>query len=128
MYFIHHFAHLKSLARAQEWMSYLGFGPCELQVHPSATPWMTVSIDAAQRAEVQLLINALERSEPNSFPSFWDLGRRPALAVRHVRTDAPESSERPKASSIGWHPPDAESGYDPDLQRIRDAMSHSRMP
>ncbi|MHC5538306.1 hypothetical protein ACYOEI_08765 [Singulisphaera rosea] len=128
MYFIHHFAHLKSLARAQEWMSYLGFGPHEFQAHPSTTPWMTVSIDAAQRAEVQLLFNALERSEPNSFPGFWDLGRRPALATSPLLPDETSTNERPKVSSIGWHPPDVESGYDPDLQRIRDAMSHSRMP
>lgn len=122
MYFTHHFAHAETAMRARTWMSLLGFGPHQFQTNTHGFPRITAQVDPAQLAEIHLLINALERSEPDSFPSFWDESRRV-----HPRNHAPEelpAAERTKSDSavLGWHPPDIGLEIDPAIRRLREAM------
>jgi hypothetical protein len=106
MYFTHHFAHLETLSRAHSWLAQLGFKAHQIEMHKTGTPRIVLSIEPYQWAEVSLLIGAVECTDPDGFPSLWDLPRL-------HRNDSPEHPEAiPNApcpchsAAIGWHPLD----------------------
>ncbi len=91
MYYIHHFAHHETLRRACDWLGQLGFHPDRPMPGDADVPWLTISVPTSQLAEVELLVNAAENSDPLGWPSFWDeAGRRTAAWMSHPagRTDA----------------------------------------
>lgn len=124
MYFTHHFANAETMTRARSWLAHLGYGPHQFQTRTAGTPTVTISVPASQWAEVGLLINALERSDPDGFRSFWEDSRRPH--VGHPGDEEIALAERatPQSAIIGWHPQDATLSADPELRRVLEGMSH----
>jgi hypothetical protein len=106
MYFTHHFARQETLARAHSWLAQLGFKPHQLERHNGGTPRIALSIDPYQWAEVSLLIAAVECTDPNGFPSFWDQPRSHRISSRE-HPEATAIALRPgRSAAIGWHPLD----------------------
>jgi hypothetical protein len=104
MYWTHHFSHHDTLGRARSWIEQLGFAPDRIEVHADGVPRLTVTGTPHEIAEVGMLINALERSDPRGWPSFWDVAR-----LNHVYPSARPEPAAPAAAAatvIGWHPPD----------------------
>jgi hypothetical protein len=106
MYFTHHFAHQETLNRARSWLTELGFRPEQVESRTTGFPRLSIRIARQQLAEIELLLHAIERSDPDGSPSFW---YAPTGAWRPSRDEEASGSPAPtKAHSfaIGWHPPD----------------------
>jgi hypothetical protein len=120
MYYTHHFAHHETLRRACDWLARLGFHADHTRSESGGTPWLAIPVGPGQYAEVALLVNAVERTDPQGWPSFWD-----EAALTHSapgaagRTDGPALAEAHHAV-IGWHPIDTVG--DADLDAFREAM------
>jgi hypothetical protein len=123
MYYIHHFAHHETLRRACDWLGQLGFHPDGPMPGKADSPWLTLSIAAGQLAEVELLVNAAENTDPLGWPGFWD---EAGLARGRTRVSSHEPHpprERTGRVAIGWHPIDAADILDrAELERLREAM------
>jgi hypothetical protein len=104
MYITHHFAHPETLSRARSWLTHLGYKPHQIETHAEGLPRLAMSIEPYQLGEVSMLINAVERTDTDGFPSFWDLARQPHVA----RVEDSGSDERHPVhrTAIGWHPCD----------------------
>jgi hypothetical protein len=107
MYYTHHFAHRQNLSRARAWLTQLGFGPHQIEASESGIPRITVAAEPARFAEIRTLVNALERSDPDGFPSFWDEARHTPCASVPSAEPAMPAPVRAASVAIGWHPPDS---------------------
>jgi hypothetical protein len=103
------------LSRARRWLVQLGFEPSQIEVHTDGIPRIALAIEPGRFAEVELVINAVELTDPRGWPSFWDLAQQ-----AHVYPDStePVATERAElhqahATVIGWHP------LDPDRHEAR---------
>ncbi len=90
MYYIHHFAHHETLRRACDWLGQLGYRPSVPGPGEAASPWLTLNVPTARLAEVELLVNAAENSDPLGWPSFWDEARLPHSAPGRASVRADE--------------------------------------
>ena len=106
MFYTHHFAHHETLSRAHSWLTRLGFRADRPNTHTEGIPRLTLSVEPSRLAEVVMLLNAVERSDPEGWPSFWENARKSHPgSVTHECTPTPEAA-RPKTVPIGWHPVD----------------------
>jgi hypothetical protein len=102
----HTFAHVETLDRAERWLRQRGFRPSQIDAHREGVPWISVICSPDREAEAALIFKAAEASDPDGWPSFWDLAQMPHPHLEPV-SDARESSVvTAKPSTIGWHPPD----------------------
>jgi hypothetical protein len=125
MYYTHHFAHHETLRRACDWLAQLGFHPDRTRAGSDGTPWLAIPVGPGQYAEVALLVNAVERTDPQGWPSFWDEAR----LAHSAPTDSGRADDPAHATTrhalIGWHPIDATRPVDDvDLDSFREAMGH----
>ena len=121
MLFTHHFAHRETLNRARSWLAHLGIPAHQIRAQTTGIPRIVVSVPPGQRDEIQMLINAVERTDPDGFPSFWELARQ-----SHTGSDVAEEAgvpepEKSGGSPISWHPPERSALEDPELLPIREA-------
>ena len=121
MYYTHHFAHRKTLNRARAWLADLGFQPHQIRANLTGTPRIAVTVPPGQLGEIRMLINAVELTDPDGFPSFWDLAK-----PSHTDSGTPEEAgvpepEKTRRTAIGWNPPDRSALEDPELSAIREA-------
>ncbi len=106
-YLTHAFAHPETLQRVRRWLVQGGFDPSRIEVHAHGTPRLSVFVERGETAEVEMIIDAVERTDPDGFPSFWDLSR-----VRHTArpVEKPSIAETPQPRSasfvVGWRPLD----------------------
>lgn len=104
-YLTHEFAHVATLQRARRWLEYAGFDPSQIEATVEGIPRIAVRLGPGQAAEAGLVIDAVELTDPQGNPSFWDLARQP-----HVRPEASAPAEQPAAAQaagtfeIGYHP------------------------
>lgn len=122
MYFTHHFAHPETLSRARSWLTRLGFHPHQVTAHTSGIHRLALAVAPGQADEIRMLINAVERTDPDGFPSFWEMARQPHAAPDPADEPDATPAESPHATVIGWHPPDRAPFDDPDVTAILDAM------
>jgi hypothetical protein len=120
MYYTHHFAHQETLRRACDWLGAFGYPTWEIERQFGGVPMLGLSVDAGRMGEVEMLINALESSDPEGWPSFWDEAR-----VSHLWSSPPDEEHVAKQPSpIGWHPLDKSRRENPELDLLRDVMGH----
>ena len=106
-YVTHQFAHFETLDRARRWLIQVGFDPSRLEVHTGGDLRLAVAVEEGEGAEVEMLIDAAEASDPDGFPSFLELARQ-----RHINSppEKPDDSGAPVAHStsfvVGWRPID----------------------
>jgi len=106
MYFTHHFARPETLTRVHSWLAHLGFKPHQIEMHKEGVPRMTLSIKPSQWSEVSLLIGAVERTDPEGFPSFWEQPQpRRDASEKHPEAGL-DAVRRGPSAAIGWHPLD----------------------
>jgi hypothetical protein len=114
-YLTHEFAHADTLERARRWLLQIGFQPGQIEVHRSGIPWISVLASEAEQYEVQMIFEAAELTDPEGWPSFWELAKVP---YPHFET-TPESATAStivtaRPSPVGWHPPDRSDANEVD--------------
>ena len=81
-YLTHHFAHPETLQRARRWLVQAGFDPGQIEAVTSGIPRIAVRVSPGESSAVEQIINAVELTDPDGLPSFWELARQP-----HIRPD-----------------------------------------
>jgi hypothetical protein len=122
-YVTHQFAHLETLSIARRWLVQLGFDPGQIEIHTDGIPRIAVAVRPEQAVAAEMVINAAELTDPDSWPSFWDVAQQ-----RHIYPEvAVALSDHPfhhaRTTAIGWHPEDRETEERLVLNQIRDVMS-----
>jgi hypothetical protein len=107
-YITHAFAHRETLERARRWLVQAGFDPGRIEVHRHCTPRLAMAVEeAGEAAEIVMMIDAVERTDPDGFPSFWDLARGHHVAPPEEEPSATDTSHPRSASFVvGWRPLD----------------------
>jgi hypothetical protein len=108
MYYTHHFGNHAALTRARNWLSHLGFGPDQVEVHTDGVPRISMQVEPLGLSGVELLFQAVERSDPRGCPGLWDVARQPHFypSPRDEARLAPHLATRTRSTAIGWHPAD----------------------
>ena len=108
-YITHHFAHPETLQLARRWLVQLGFDPCQIETHTDGIPRIAIAVEPNRVAEAEMVINAAEQTDPDAWPSFWDMARQehvyPAMTVAH---DAPDAASAAPADR--WLAPPGRCG------------------
>jgi hypothetical protein len=107
-YVTHQFAHPETLDRARRWLVQVGFDPSRIEVQHRGIPRLAVAVGPGEAAEVALLIDAAEATDPDGFPSL----RMEHAPSQHVYPQYDETgltvARQPRAASlvVGWRPID----------------------
>ncbi len=104
IYTTHRFRNTETLARAQQWLGEVGIPSDQIEISSTGLPSLTVSTNFAQTAEVSLILNAVELTDPEGWPSLDETSSAP-FSIIAVAPDSPPVSEA-STSPIGWHPTD----------------------
>jgi hypothetical protein len=113
-YVTHHFAHVETLDRAERWLLQRGFRPTQIEVHREGVPWISVLCSPDREAEAAMIFEAAEASDPDGWPSFWDLSRMPHPHSEPAEAATATSVVTARPSPIGWHPPDVNVASEAD--------------
>jgi hypothetical protein len=108
-YMTHQFAHIETLERARRWLLQVGFDASRIEAHTQGIPRLAVAVEPGEGAEVELVIDAAESTDPEGNPSFWDLARQKHIYLL-TATDSQPASENSRHPSfvVGWRPIDSE--------------------
>jgi hypothetical protein len=107
-YLTHQFANQKTLDRARRWLVQAGFDPSQIEAINEGVPRIAVRVGPGQAAVAGLIIDAAEMTDPEGFPSFWDLARQQPIRTRTESGSVsaiPEAAE-PRTFVVAYHVPD----------------------
>jgi hypothetical protein len=117
-YLTHQFAHLETLQRARRWLIHAGFEPSQIEAMTDGIPRIAVRLRPGEAAQAELVIDAVELTDPQGNPSFWDLARQKHVYPKAAATlEALSASTDPTSFSIGYHPQE---------ERLRDLVATIR--
>jgi hypothetical protein len=124
MYITHDFAHPETLTRARYWLTRLGFDPSRIEVLTDRGPRIVLRVDLPEAVEAELLFAALESSDPDGPPSFWESAHPLPTGSAPIQFER-RSEERPHDLMVlGWHPPDSDLLTDPRLRELCEILGH----
>jgi hypothetical protein len=106
MYYTHHFAHPKTLARVKTWLTRLGLDRRQIESHATGTPRIALRVEPPRLDAIRMLINAVERTDPDGFPSFWEIAKQPYHAPDEAELGEASPPRERMTEVIGWHPID----------------------
>jgi hypothetical protein len=108
-YITHQFAHSETLERARRWLIQVGFDPSRIEAHTQGIPRLALAVGPGESAEVELVIDAAESTDPDGNPSFWDLARQKHIYLQSGEVvDEVSQSSQPHSFVVGWRPIDTE--------------------
>jgi hypothetical protein len=122
MYYTHYFANHETLARARTWLSRVGFGVESIEIHVDGIPRITVAVNPTHWSGVEMLINAIERSDPCGWPGYWDVANQAHVYPKQLMFEAKIETTPSGATAIGWHPVDQLSAIAQE-QEVIDSMA-----
>jgi hypothetical protein len=106
-YLTHSFASRDTLLRAVRWLMLLGFDPGEIEVNEEGVHRVSVLASSSQSAATaERIFGAVECSDPEGWPSFWDLSRKTFEPREIVPSPIVLNVPPVKTAPIGWHPQD----------------------
>jgi hypothetical protein len=114
-YLTHQFASLETLERARRWLIHAGFDPSQIEAMTDGIPRIAVRLGPGQAAEAELVIDAVELTDPKGNPSFWDLARQ-----KHIYPKAASPTEYLAAAT---DPSTFTIGYHSQAERLQDMVS-----
>jgi hypothetical protein len=126
-YLTHQFAHLETLERAKRWLVQAGFDSSQIEVMTDGIPRIAIRVTPGQAFAAELVLDAVELTDPQGLPSFWDLAHQPHVYT-HVESGtgavAPEQVES-RTFLVGYRVPDErpELGSSITAVEMRDAYS-----
>jgi hypothetical protein len=120
-YITHQFAHVETLERTVRWLLQAGFDPSRIEANRQGIPRIALAVGPGESAEVELIIDAAESTDPDGNPSFWDLARQKHIYVECGNTEKPTPEYQPNSFVVGWRPVDtrreiSQASTDADLR------------
>ncbi len=122
-YVTHHFAHPETLELARRWLVQLGFDPCHIETHTDGIPRIALSVEPQRAAEAEMVINAAERTDPDAWPSFWDLAKQDHIYPAVTISSASHELHPPHKTIVGWHPLDERAAEATPLTEVWDVST-----
>jgi len=108
-YIAHQFAHVETLERARRWLLEAGFDASRIEAHTQGIPRLALAVQPGESAEVEMIIDAAESTDPEGNPSFWDLARQKHIYFQAAETSGATPEEgQPHSFVVGWRPVDTE--------------------
>jgi len=123
MYYTHYFASHETLARARTWLSRVGFGVESIETHTDGIPRITVAVEPTHWSSVEMLIHAIERSDPCGWPGYWDVANQAHVYPKQLMCESKVEAQHSGATAIGWHPVDQLSSTVREQEAIESAAS-----
>lgn len=110
-YITHEFAHPETLDRVRRWLVQVGFDASRIEAHSHGTPRLAVAVEPGEAAEVAMMIDTAEASDPDGFPSFLQVTwqRHVVPHAEELDTAVPEAS-RSASFPVSWRPLDRDRG------------------
>jgi hypothetical protein len=106
-YMSHQFAHPETLDRARRWLVHAGFDPSQIEVITDGIPRIAIKLGPGQGAEAAMIIDAVERTDPDGLPSFWDLARQAHVHTEHtIAAETLGAETEPSTFIVGYQVPD----------------------
>jgi hypothetical protein len=103
------FAHPETLDRARRWLIQVGFSVNRIEAHLLGIPRLAVAVEPGEAAEVEMLIDAVEASDPDRFPSFLHVAQQRRVYSQSERLDESTQQRAESVSfAIAWHAVDQE--------------------
>lgn len=107
-YLTHQFANRDTLDRARRWLVQAGFDPSQIEAIHEGIPRIAVRVGIGQATAAGLIIDAAETTDPQGFPSFWELARQQHI---HEKPESGSESTAPLAAEcrtflVAYHVPD----------------------
>ena len=85
----------------------LGFDPGEIEVNTEGVPRVSVLTSSRQSVSTaNRIFEAAEVTDPEGWPSFWELSHRPFVHQEIVQAGVAPAPSRVRATPVGWHPED----------------------
>jgi len=106
VYYTHYFANHATLARARTWLSRLGFAPERIETHLDGIPRISVAVEPSRWSGLEMVINAVERSDPHGWPGYWDVAHQTHVYPAPLLGEGKMESLHGHSMAIGWHPND----------------------
>jgi hypothetical protein len=119
MYVTHDFANVDTLQRVHQWLLRLGFPPEDIEIDKGDEPRLAVKTRLASADRIQMIIDAIETSDPKGAPSLWDLALQPHP---HREPPPPPKPQVEKPSPIGWHPSPDDARDDPEARKVSEGL------
>jgi hypothetical protein len=101
-----------------------GFDPSQIEAMTDGIPRIAVKVGPGQGVEAELIIDAVELTDPQGLPSFWDLARQQHVYPEHTsEVEAVPEEMGPKTFVVGYRVPDErpELGTNVTAIEMRDA-------
>jgi hypothetical protein len=122
MFYSHRFARPETLNRAAYWLTHFGLNSPQMRVDHQ-THVISLHVGLAAIAEVDSLINALERSEKTGLPDDLDASWK--RAAEAFQKPEPTPCLIQARTPIGWHADTDRRPTEPGLDAVFDAIRHS---
>jgi hypothetical protein len=118
-YVTHSFTHRETLERARRWLIHAGIEPSRIEVRTHRLLRIAIPVSGGEYASVVRMLDAVDLTDPQEGPSFWDLPsheHHPSAPgagdeSRDQGVTEPALNERKMVHSashfaVGWHPQD----------------------
>jgi hypothetical protein len=122
MLFSHRFGSVETLARAEHWLTELGF-----QVVKSVEPAhdrsrLTLNVDFSKASAALALIDSIERSDPRGWPANSTPSRALQGKESHPVACPQGHHDQKSCTPICWHSHEETSPADPVSSKVREYM------
>ena len=122
MLFSHRFGSVETLARAEHWLTELGF-----QVVKSVEPAhdrsrLTLNVDFSKASAALALIDSIEQSDPEGWPSFMTLPKTLHHHDAHTLHGHHDPEHGPRHTPIHWQKPEEPTSNDPVSSMVSEYM------
>jgi hypothetical protein len=122
MLFSHRFGSVETLARAQQWLTELGFDVVKNDEPSHDASRLTLSVDFSKASAALALIDSIERSDPEGWPAYSAPSRTPHKAMSHAAACPIGHHDSNSCTPICWHSHEETSPADPVSTRVREYM------
>jgi hypothetical protein len=122
MLFSHRFGSVETLNRAQHWLTELGFEVVKNSEPAHDVSRLTLSVDFSKAAAALALIDSIERSDPEGWPSHSSPSRTPHDKPSQPAICAHGHHDHKSCTPICWHSHEDTSPADPVSSKVREYM------
>jgi len=126
LYYTHQFGSHATLSRAKSWLTELGFAPETIESHADGIPRIAVAVEPSRWSGLEMLINVVERSDPQGWPGLWDVANQTHIHPEGAEEEGPHPVQRPSSTIIGWYPADRPCAAPADNEAACHELSHGR--
>jgi len=122
MLFSHRFGSVETLTRAKNWLTHHGFEVVNANEPSHDVSRLTLNVDFSQASAAFALIDSIERSDPDGWPSYSTPPRSIHSHAPHADTCSQGHHDHRSCTPICWHPREEAALSDPTHSKVAEYM------